>query len=437
MAVRGKCFADCRKRFTFGAQKYFIRFLSFNMAGLYIHIPFCKTRCAYCDFYSSTTLSDKSLLTDAICNEMDIRKNYLQNQKINSIYFGGGTPSLLSEDDFGKIFAQINRLFLSTDSTEGWCCTEITLEANPDDLSEAFLTMLRQFPFNRISIGIQSFNDDELRLLNRRHSSEQAIQAIARCRKAGFNNISIDLMYGLPGQTMQTWQNTLQKAVEMKVEHISAYHLTYEPETVLGKMLAAGSINPLSEEDGLTQFSVLIKTLTNNEFEHYEISNFAKKSFRSRHNSAYWQGKFYLGIGPSAHSYDGESRQWNISDTKTYISSINEEWRMGNVECRMKNEELANAEQDSSFFILHSTFTKEILSIEDKYNDYIITRLRTVEGIDVSEINRQFGEKFHSYCLRQSEPFLRTEQLERQGTHIKTSASGIFISDYIMEKLIY
>ncbi|MDR1698378.1 MAG: radical SAM family heme chaperone HemW, partial [Prevotellaceae bacterium] len=302
--------------------------------------------------------------------------------------------------DFEQIFAQINRLF-DTKS-----CEEITIEANPDDVSEEYLAMLRRFPLNRISIGIQSFNDNELRFLNRRHNKEQAIKAVERCRQAGFKNLSIDLIYGLPLQTEESWQNSLQAAIALNVEHISAYHLTYEPQTVLGKMLADGKVTPASEETALAQFSILINTLKNNGFEHYEISNFARKGYRSKHNSAYWQGKYYLGIGPSAHSYDGDSRQWNVADIKQYIQ---------NTTC----------------------FEREELTPTDKYNDYIITALRTAEGIDVSKINRQFGKDFADYCRQKAQPFIQSGKLALKKSEIKTTDSGIFISDYIMEKLMF
>ena len=404
---------------------------------IYIHIPFCKTRCSYCDFYSATNIAQKSALIEAICREMEWRKDYLASPnpskggellapEIQTIYFGGGTPSLLSSEDFEKIFTQIERLTSSLSGGLGGA-TEITLEANPDDLSEEYVEMLRRFPFNRISIGIQSFNDDELRFLNRRHSKAQAIKAVEKCRKAGFENISIDLMYGLPLQTLESWQNTLQTAVEMNVEHISAYHLTYEPETVLGKMLADGKITPTSEETGLAQFTTLINTLKNNGFEHYEISNFAKKGFRSKHNSAYWQGKSYLGVGPSAHSYDGDSRQWNVADTKQYIEAT------APSNSPSGGELLAQAkvplEGDLGGY--------EILTPTDKYNDYIITALRTAEGIDLIEINRQFGKDFADYCRKKAQPFIQSGKLEQANSQIKTTLEGIFISDYIMEKLMW
>ena len=421
------------------------------MAGLYFHIPFCKTRCVYCDFYSATSIADKSALIEAMCREMEWRKEYLAPSnshkgggllapEIRTVYFGGGTPSLLEEKDFEKLFAQIKRLTSPLSGGLGGA-SEITLEANPDDLSEEYLSMLRRFPFNRISIGVQSFNDDELRFLNRRHSKEQAVKAVEKCRKAGFDNISIDLMYGLPLQTLESWKNSLQTAVALNVEHISAYHLTYEPQTVLGKMLAEGKITPANEETVLAQFATLINTLKNNGFEHYEISNFAKKGFRSKHNSAYWQGKSYLGIGPSAHSYDGDSRQWNVADTKQYIQALappsppegGDVSRVGqNIGAKlMSNEQMLTSPP------LGGLGGAEILSPTDKYNDYIITRLRTAEGIDLSEINQQFGKEFAGYCLKKAQPFIQSGKLEQTNSQIKTTASGIFISDYIMEKLMF
>lgn len=264
------------------------------MAGIYIHIPFCKTRCIYCDFYSTTRSELKSQYIRALCRELTERKEYLKGEAVETIYFGGGTPSQLSEEDFKEVFKTIEQVYGTRKATE------VTLEANPDDLTEEYTQMLRTLPFNRISMGIQTFDDATLRLLNRRHNAAQAIEAVQRCRQAGFQNISIDLIYGLPGENDQRWAQDLQQAVSLNVEHISAYHLIYEEGTPLYKMLQQHSVSQVDEDSSLNFFSTLIDTLSAAGYEHYEISNFCKPEMYSRHNTSYWQGIPYLGCGPSA-----------------------------------------------------------------------------------------------------------------------------------------
>ena len=254
------------------------------MAGIYIHIPFCKTRCIYCDFYSTTRSELKSQYIRALCRELTERKEYLKGEAVETIYFGGGTPSQLSEEDFKEVFKTIEQVYGTRKATE------VTLEANPDDLTEEYTQMLRTLPFNRISMGIQTFDDATLRLLNRRHNAAQAIEAVQRCRQAGFQNISIDLIYGLPGENDQRWAQDLQQAVSLNVEHISAYHLIYEEGTPLYKMLQQHSVSQVDEDSSLNFFSTLIDTLSAAGYEHYEISNFCKPGMYSRHNTSYWQG---------------------------------------------------------------------------------------------------------------------------------------------------
>ena len=285
------------------------------MAGIYIHIPFCKTRCVYCDFYKETDESKINDFVAALCAEATLRKNEI-SESIKTIYFGGGTPSRLSKQHFENIFENLFSNF-SVESD-----AEITLEANPDDLSEEYIQLLRELPFNRISIGIQSFDDDELKFLSRRHSAQQAIDAVKRCQQAGFDNISIDLMYGLPKQTLEIWKENLQKACELNIQHISAYHLIYEPETKLYSLLQKGKIQPVTDDASTEMFSTLIDVLLQNGFEHYEISNFAKNGLYSMHNTSYWKNEKYMGLGPSAHSYDGENRSWNVSSLNKYIESV-------------------------------------------------------------------------------------------------------------------
>ena len=286
------------------------------MAGLYVHVPFCSKRCLYCDFFSNTEMRYKEPYVAALIREMALRAPYLAGEPIETIYFGGGTPSQLAASDFLQIFEAIQQHFTLTSSME------ITLEANPDDLSSAYIRSLRTLPFNRLSMGIQSFHEDDLRLLNRRHTAAQAKEAVDRCQQAGLTNLSIDLIYGLPGQTQTAWEDNLAQALALQVPHLSAYHLTYEEGTALYRLLEEGKVQPVDEELSLSLFHTLIDQLTQAGYQHYEISNFAKPGCYSRHNSSYWTGKAYLGLGPSAHSYNGQEREWNVASLPIYIKGI-------------------------------------------------------------------------------------------------------------------
>ena len=374
------------------------------MAGIYIHIPFCKTRCIYCDFYSTTRSELKSQYIRALCRELTERKEYLKGEAVETIYFGGGTPSQLSEEDFKEeVFKMIEQVYGMREATE------ITLEANPDDLTEEYIGMLHTLPFNRISMGIQTFDDATLQLLNRRHNATQAIEAVKRCRQAGFQNISIDLIYGLPGETEQRWAQDLQQAVSLDVEHISAYHLIYEEGTPLYKMLQQHSVSQVDEDSSLNFFSTLIDTLSAAGYEHYEISNFCKPGMYSRHNTSYWQGIPYLGCGPSAHSFDGDSREWNVASLNQYLSSIEQGQRQ------------------------HET---EQLNTQTRYNEYIITGLRTMWGISTEELKKKFGDRLWKYCLEQASSYLGNGKLELHNDRLKLTREGIFISDGIMSDLL-
>ncbi|MDR2086664.1 MAG: radical SAM family heme chaperone HemW, partial [Dysgonamonadaceae bacterium] len=371
------------------------------MAGIYFHIPFCRSRCIYCDFFSSTSLSEKELYIDSICRELQDRKTYLQGQPIRTIYFGGGTPSQLSARDFEKIFQMINLCYPEVYIREKEI--EVTLEANPDDINREYVTMLKQFPFNRISLGVQSFNDKELHFLHRRHSALSAINAVKCLQRNGFNNISIDLMYGLPGQTQGIWEENLSQAIALNVQHISAYHLTYEEETPLFKLWKQGEVQPVEEELSVRFFEVLLRSLTGAGFEHYEISNFAKPGYRSKHNSAYWNGTHYLGIGASAHSYDGFSRQWNKkSPGADYLTFRSE---------------------------------REIIDAKTAYNDFIITRLRRKEGFELPELASLFGEEKEAYCLKQAQQYIENESLKITDGRLQLTQKGILTSDGIMSAL--
>lgn len=374
------------------------------MAGLYIHIPFCAKRCLYCDFFSNTEMKYKEPYLAAVVRELELRKEYTDGEPVETIYFGGGTPSQLEAIDFDRIFNAIHRLF---DVSH---CQEITLEANPDDMTPEYVASLRSLPFNRVSMGVQSFKEEDLRLLNRRHNREQALRAVELCKENGLSNISIDLIYGLPGQTVKEWEANLDTTIRLDIPHISAYHLIYEEGTALYKLKEAGKISPVEEEVSVTLFTSLIERLTANGYQQYEISNFARPGMLSRHNSSYWTGRKYQGIGPSAHSYNGISRQWNISSLPAYLRGIDS----GSPDIEV-----------------------EELDLNTRYNDFIITGLRTMWGVSLVEIQRQFGKEKLAYCQKQAAPYLKQGLLIQKGETLLLSREGIFISDGIMSDLLW
>ncbi|RGP17943.1 radical SAM family heme chaperone HemW [Parabacteroides gordonii] len=374
------------------------------MAGLYIHIPFCTKRCLYCDFFSNTEMKYKEPYLSAVIRELELRKDYLEGEPVETIYFGGGTPSQLQAADFSRIFEAIHRLFDVSP------CAEITLEANPDDMTPGYVAGLQTLPFNRVSMGVQSFKEEDLRFLNRRHNREQALLAVDLCKKNGLENISVDLIYGLPGQTLEEWKQNLDTVIRLDIPHISAYHLIYEEGTALYKLKEAGKIIPVDEDLSVALFTSLIDQLTANGYLHYEISNFARPGMLSRHNSSYWIGKKYLGIGPSAHSYNGQNRQWNISSLPGYLQAIDK----GVPDIEIEN-----------------------LDINTRYNDFIITGLRTMWGIKFNEIQQQFGKDKLIYCQKQAAPYLKQGLLIEKDDTLTLSRNGIFISDSIMSDLLW
>lgn len=374
------------------------------MAGIYIHIPFCKTRCIYCDFYSTTRSDLKERYIRALCRELRIRKDYLEGATIETIYFGGGTPSQLDEEDFRQVFATIEEVYGMEH------CKEITLEANPDDLTEEYVTRLHRLPFNRISMGIQTFDDVTLKLLNRRHNAMQAIEAVDRCRRAGFENISIDLIYGLPGETDERWERDLKQAVSLNVEHISAYHLTYEEGTRIYELLQAHRIRKVDEESSVRFFSVLIDTLDAAGYEHYEISNFCRPGKYSRHNTSYWKGIPYLGCGPAAHSFNTHTREWNVASLEEYMQGIETDRRKFETEYRDKTT---------------------------CYNECIMTCIRTLWGISLKYIEMEFGTEMWKYCMDMATPYLESGKLKIQDNHLCLTREGIFISDGIISDLMF
>ena len=374
------------------------------MAGIYIHIPFCKRRCIYCDFFSTTQSEKKPTYIHALCQELEMRKNYLEGEEIETIYLGGGTPSQLTEKELNKIFTSLYNIYKVKEDAE------ITLEANPDDLTPEYVSMLRRLPINRISMGIQTFQEETLKQLHRRHTARQAIEAFHRCREADFRNISIDLMYGLPGETLDTWKEDLQQAIALHPEHISAYHLIYEEGTALWKLREEHQVEEADEDLSVTLFKTLIDELKQAGYQHYEISNFCLPGLHSRHNSSYWTGKKYLGCGPSAHSYDGTSRQWNVSSLEKYIHAIHQ------------------GKPD---------FEIEELDLYTRYNDFVITSIRTSWGMSLSHLRMVYGEELYRYCLRMSKPHLSQGVLEIKEDTLKLTQEGIFISDGIMSDLLW
>ena len=382
------------------------------MAGIYIHVPFCASRCIYCGFYTTTTLSSQDRLVRALCAELDMRRDYLLDKAaptspimIDTIYLGGGTPSQLSQENLLRLFDAIYNKVEQVPTFHISPTPEVTMECNPDDLTPQFAQTIARLPVNRVSMGVQTFSDERLNFLRRRHKATDIEPAIQRLRQVGIGNISIDLIFGFPKQTVNEWATDLQKAIELDVEHISAYSLMYEEGTPLFRLLEQQRVSEIADSQSLDMFNLLVDTLTTNHYEHYEISNFAREGFRSRHNASYWQGIPYLGLGPSAHSYDGNSRQWNVSNLRKYMDAIEN----GTV-----------------------PMEKETLDEDTKYNDWITTALRTKEGLDLNLLS----EAHREYLLRAAEPHLKEGNLVLTNNNIALSRAGIFISDSVMSDLV-
>ncbi len=368
------------------------------MAGLYIHIPFCKSRCVYCGFYSTTLLHDAWRYVGAVCKEIMLRKDYLDSPP-ETVYLGGGTPSLLSAAMLSKIFGCIDTCRAK----------EITIECNPDDITEEYAGTLSTLPINRVSLGVQTFCDSRLRFLRRRHTSAEVKKAVETLRAKGFGNISIDLMYGFPGETAEEWAEDIRQAVALEPEHISAYCLSFEEGTALHSMLLNGMIKEIDEETCLEMYETLTDRLSAAGFEHYEISNFARCGYRSRHNSGYWRSVPYLGIGAAAHSFNGDSRQWNVSDIIKYMDSIEQG--------RIPSE-------------------TETLDTATKYDDTVMLSLRTCEGIDLNSITQKFGKEYADFCLSQAASYISNGLLQHSGNKLRLTRKGLFVSDMIMSDLM-
>ena len=380
---------------------------------LYLHIPFCKQACSYCNFHFSTNLKNWEAVLDGIVRELEVRQEELPGGSVPSIYFGGGTPSLLMGEELDRLFAAMYQMGYWA----GESSTEITLEANPDDLTDGKVAMLAASPVNRLSIGIQSFDEADLRFMNRAHDATQALTAVERVRAAGFDNLSIDLIYG--GQTTSdaTWQRNLDLSTQLGVNHIASYALTVEPRTALGHRVAAGTVPDTSDDRFATQFGMLVDHLTAHGYEHYEISNFARPGHRSQHNSGYWTGQPYLGVGPGAHSFDGaHRRRWNVSNNARYAKVWAE---ISSYEAFMTAGPLL--------------FEEEILTARDRYNEYIMTGLRRMEGIHLAELTSRFGWDLGQHFLTEMEPHLRKGHLlsAHDGAGYRLSRQGLAVADGI------
>jgi oxygen-independent coproporphyrinogen-3 oxidase len=380
------------------------------MSGIYIHIPFCKQACHYCNFHFSTSMKYKSEIINAILKEIELQKNYLANKNIKTIYFGGGTPSLLNERELNLFFEKINQLFhIEKDA-------EITLEANPDDLTLEKLRQLKSTPINRLSIGVQSFAEIDLKSMNRAHNVKEAESCIQNAQSLGFNNLTVDLIYGSPSTSNEQWRRNVQKLFDFEIPHLSCYCLTIEPGTALDHFVKRGKAQPVDDEKSAHQFEVLMQMMESNDYHHYEISNFAKPGNYARHNSNYWSGVSYLGVGPSAHSFNGKSRQWNIANNALYLKAI--DFDKNNI-----NEK-------------GSRFEVEILSLKQQYNEYIMTALRTMWGCNLGKI-RTWGDDFEKYFLKSSEVFLKNGTLKQDRGSFVLTKKGKLLADNIAMELFF
>ena len=375
-----------------------------KMSGLYVHIPFCKSRCIYCGFYSTVGLDLRQQYVEALCKEMEMEneKRKEKNEKLKTIYLGGGTPSQLTTEQLRQLFYNIYKVY-------GHDAEEITIEMNPDDVTETYAEALPELGINRVSMGAQTFDNARLKFLHRRHRAEQVEQAVKRLRKAGIQNISIDLMYGFPDETLEDWKQDIKKALTLNVEHISAYCLMIEEGTVLYERVKSEKVkvkNDKDEELERQMYELLIDQLTQAGYEHYEISNFARQGYRSRHNSSYWHDVPYIGLGAAAHSYDGACRSWNVADIRQYIAAIE------------------RGERPAEY---------ETLDEDTRYNDRVTVALRTSDGLDLTTLS----EKHRRYCLKEAQRYLSDGLLRLDDNRLVLTRKGLFVSDMIMSGLIY
>ena len=371
------------------------------MAGLYIHIPFCKKACHYCNFHFSTSDNNRQAVLKSICLELEMRAQELQSIPVASIYFGGGTPSMLNDDELGAIFQVIEVNYQVLPSAE------ITLEANPDDISLKKITQLALTPINRLSIGVQSFFEADLKLMNRAHTAKEALESL-KIAQTYFDNITIDLLYGMPEMSNVRWEENLQIAFDLKLNHLSCYALTVEPKTPLAHFIKTAQHPPLKDAVAAQHFQTLVNATAKAGFTHYEVCSFGKPGYFSKHNSSYWLGKPYLGVGPSAHSFDGKKRSWNVSNNKQYINTI------------AKNE---------------LPLTSELLTPENRFNEYIMTGLRTIWGVSLKRIEEEFGLGVQISLLNNAHGYLASKTLKIEDAHLKMTPKGQFLSDGIASDL--
>ena len=371
------------------------------MAGIYIHIPFCKQACHYCNFHFSTSLRHRDEMVTAICKEIDLQKDFLTNKNLTTIYFGGGTPSLLETSEINQILERLSKNYSWENNIE------ITLEANPDDITTEKISKLRAGGVNRLSIGIQSFIDSELLASNRAHNSDESLKAVQKCQDAGIDNLSIDIIYGMPGSTQDSWQYNIDKALELDVDHISSYALTVEPKTFLDRMVKKGGILLPKEMEVNKQYLQLIHSLTTAGYDHYEISNFAKPSKYAVHNTNYWMSVPYLGLGPSAHSYQPTFRQWNINNNAKYIKSI--------------SKGVIPSEREQTKYA-------------DQFNEYIMTRLRTMWGVDLNELNNRFSSELNN-VQKNIAKYIKSQHVLLEDNHYRLTPKGKLLADGIASDL--
>ena len=425
------------------------------MAGIYIHIPFCNSKCAYCGFYSLPSLKLKEQFWEALKAEIVARKDYLKQRShcgldpqspslleshhtppINTIYFGGGTPSLLSIKEIGELLQLIKETYPVAENAE------ITLEANPDTLSLEYLESLRQRGVNRLSIGIQSFFDNDLKYLSRRHDSHHARQCIDWAKQAGFSNISIDLIYGLPTSNAEQWNRNLDLFFALDLPHLSAYALTLEPNAILTKQIELGKVQPVNEEDALRDYEILSQRAAENGYLHYEISNFCRRGMHSKHNASYWFGTPYIGFGPSAHSFDGTSRQWNVSSVERYCEVFStasrhcEEERRSNPDKELQYLDCFVPRNDAKR-VQKPVIEKEQLSPEQQYDEYIMLRLRTHWGIDLKWLKREMGERFSTYCEQHAQLLIAQGRLSQTREFLYLTNEQMLFADGVAEALFW
>jgi oxygen-independent coproporphyrinogen III oxidase len=375
------------------------------MAGLYIHIPFCRKVCFYCDFHFTVSLKNKDKIVESICREALLRSDYLEGRPLKTIYLGGGTPSVLGLEELLQLFSHMYKILGCSNDME------ITLEANPDDLTLDYLQNLKKYtPINRLSVGIQSFIDKHLIWMNRRHTAEEAIKCIEHAHQAGFENINTDLIYGIPQMNLDQWHFNLETMTQLNVQHISAYHLTIEPNTILGRRYKKGLVQETGEQLSWQQFEMLVENLGKKGYDHYEISNFAQPGFYSQHNTNYWNYIPYLGLGPSAHSFNGHSRQWNSCVNADYIAGV---------------------ETGGAYF------ETEKLGANELYNEYVMLAMRTKWGVDKENLKEQFGNKYLRHFVSESVKFVETGHMVENTGQFRLTCKGKFISDYVISGLFY